>query len=159
MMCEKEVGIVELQLVREKTVLYRNKSGTPCIEHPEDIVEMMKPLIASLDKEQVFVLCMDAHSQPVAVSRISIGTSNNAICNPAEIMKTALMTNSIHIALIHSHPSGNPVPSNEDKQITERVKKAGELMGIELEDHIIIGDNGDGELRFYSFFREGRMED
>jgi len=77
----------------------------------------------------------------VAANTVSIGTVNASLVHPREIFKVALLCNASAVILAHNHPSGNPTPSHEDIDITNRLKKAGEILGIEVLDHIIIGDN------------------
>jgi DNA repair protein RadC len=81
---------------------------------------------------------------------VSIGTLTASIAHPREIFKSAILKNAASIILSHNHPSGDPAPSREDTQLTERVAKAGEILGIKLLDHIIIAEHGN-----YSFSNSG----
>ena len=83
---------------------------------------------------------------------ISIGTVNASLISPREIFKEALTAQAVQIVLIHNHPGGIPMPSAQDKIVTRRIQECGELMGIQLSDHIIIGDN-----RYFSFKEENLL--
>ena len=72
---------------------------------------------------------------------ISKGTVNSAVISPRELFVEALQKNAVSIVLLHNHPSGDPTPSKEDVLITRRIQEAGRLIGVELLDHIVIGDN------------------
>lgn len=93
------------------------------------------------DREQLLVCCLDAKNQPTAINVVSIGNLNSSIVHPREAFKPAILSNSASIILFHNHPSGDPTPSKEDTNITDRLKECGDILGIKLIDHIIIGDN------------------
>ncbi len=104
------------------------------------------------EEREVLLLCMfDSKCRLLGDKVISIGTVNASLVSPREIFLAALEHHAVHIILLHNHPSGIPVPSQADKQVTAQLKDCGELLGIRLEDHIIIGD-----MRYYSF-REQEM--
>jgi DNA repair protein RadC len=83
---------------------------------------------------------------------VSVGTLTQSCGHPRELYKAAILTNAAAIILVHNHPSGDPSPSLEDAQLTARISKAGEILGIKLLDHVIIG-----ELGHYSFANAGRL--
>ncbi len=120
----------------------------------EQIAEYYIPRLCGKTKEQLHVLVMDVKNRVIKDEIISIGNVNTSICDPREIMAFTLKMNGVNIILMHNHPSGDPSPSRDDIIITERVFKAGKLVGINLLDHIIIGRDsfvslkGDG---FYDF--------
>ena len=84
---------------------------------------------------------LNTRSKLIGESEISKGTINMSLVSPRELFVEALMKNAVYIILMHNHPSGDPSPSRADILVTRRVKEAGEILGIELLDHIIIGDN------------------
>lgn len=102
--------------------------------------------------ETCILLMLDTKCQKLGEEVISKGTVNTALISPREIFLTALNKKAVQIVLLHNHPSGDPTPSREDLLITERLQKSGELIGIQLVDHIIIGDN-----RYTSFKEEGLL--
>ena len=84
---------------------------------------------------------------------ISVGTVNASLTSPREVFLAALKRGAVQIILLHNHPSGSPLPSRQDEEVTERIRLCGALLGIRLSDHIIIGDN-----RYYSFREEGLIK-
>ena len=94
-------------------------------------------------EEQELLICMmfDTRNHLLGDAEISRGTVNEALISPRELFLQALAFHAVHIILVHNHPSGNPEPSQEDIIVTQRVRGAGELIGISLLDHIVIGDH------------------
>ncbi|WP_394679145.1 RadC family protein [uncultured Exiguobacterium sp.] len=130
----KRVAIVQVKLVREKSILYKNRQ----INSPEDAYILMKEFIGDVDRECFIVLCLDTKNQPTCIEIAHIGSLNSSIVHPREVLKTALLSNSASIIVGHNHPSDITDPSKEDIYITHRINNAGELLGIFLLDHIII---------------------
>ena len=137
-MSKKRIDIVSTRMVKEYSILY----ATRRIEGPEDAADLMRDFLEDLDKEQVMLLCLNTKNEPTHISTISTGSLTSSIVHPREVFKTAIIANANRIMIFHNHPSGDPTPSNEDLAITKRLQEAGELIGIELLDHIIIGDQG-----------------
>ena len=133
----KRINVVSIKMVRESSILYDIRR----IQAPKDAVELGKRFLEESDREQLLVCCLDAKNQPTAINVVSVGNLNSSIVHPREVFKPAILSNSASIILFHNHPSGDPTPSKEDTNITERLKESGKILGIELIDHIIIGDN------------------
>ena len=98
--------------------------------------------VLDLDKrsEEVFaMLTVDTQSQLTGVFEVSVGNLNSSLISPREVFKRAILNNAYSVLLAHNHPSGIPQPSQDDIQITERLVEAGELLGIEVLDHLIVG--------------------
>jgi len=133
----KRISIVSIKMVREASVLYDIRK----IGSPKDGVELGKKFLGDVDREQLIVCCLDTKNQPTAINVVSIGSLNSSIVHPREVFKPAILSNSASIMLFHNHPSGDPAPSKEDISITERIKESGRILGIELIDHIIIGND------------------
>lgn len=133
----KRVNIVNVKLVKESSVLYKNRK----IGSPTDAAELIKDFIENSDREQLILCCLDTKNQPTAIHTVSIGSLNSSIVHPREVFKAAILSNSASIIVFHNHPSGDPYPSSEDISITTRLKECGKIIGIELIDHIIIGTN------------------
>lgn len=109
----------------------------------------------SADREHFIVLHLDGKNQLLAKETIAIGSQSAAIVHPREVFKGAVLHGSAAIVCVHNHPSGDPTPSQEDREITSRLMQASEIMGIRVLDHIIIGSgNGAG---YYSFAETGAM--
>ena len=139
----KRVGIVSLKLVKESSVLYETRK----ISSPYDAYKLIKNFLIDSDREKFVVACLDTKNQPANISVISIGSVNSSIVHPREVFKVAILSNASKIICFHNHPSGNLKCSKEDENITNRLKACGEILGIELVDHIIVGDND----KYFSF--------
>lgn len=133
----KRVDIVSLKLVKESSVLYETRK----ISNPYDAYKLIKNFLVDSDREKFVVACLDVKNQPVSIQIVSIGSVNSAIVHPREVFKVAILSNASKIICFHNHPSGNTNFSKEDENITNRLKECGEILGIELVDHIIVGDN------------------
>lgn len=124
--------------------------ATTRFNSPEQLYEMFRYL-KDEGKEHFITLHLDGKSRINCYETVSIGSLNQSIVHPREVFKTALLSNAAAIILIHNHPSGDPAPSNEDRNITARLKECGDLIGIKVLDHIIIGDG------YYSFVEKGLL--
>ncbi|MFQ6136197.1 MAG: DNA repair protein RadC [Candidatus Hydrothermarchaeales archaeon] len=125
----------------------------PVIQKPEDVASLFMSEMRYLDKEYFKGLFLDSKNKILKEETISIGSLNANIVHPREVFKRALSYSAASIVLVHNHPSGDPSPSNNDIEITEKLIVAGKLMGIELLDHIVIGDG-----QFKSLKREGLID-
>lgn len=123
------------QVIREREDFVRY-----VIRSPRDAVTHIQKEIGDSDREKVIVLCLNTKNEVIAFHIAHIGSLNASILTPREIFKTAILNNSNSIILAHNHPSGHPTPSQEDIAITKRVKEGGDLLGIELLDHLIVTD-------------------
>lgn len=92
-------------------------------------------------KEYFFSIHLDGKNRINCVDEVSVGSLNQSIVHPRELFKTALLSSAAAIILVHNHPSGDPTPSREDIDITRRMKEAGEILGVKLLDHIIVGSS------------------
>lgn len=102
-------------------------------------------------KEYFMALHLDGKNRIVCVDLVSIGSLNQSIVHPRETFKNSLLSSAASIILLHNHPTGDPTPSSEDLAITRRLKEAGELLGIKVLDHIILGET------YYSFAERGHL--
>lgn len=139
----KRVSIVKVQLIREKSMLYSNRK----IGCPDDAAELFRDYMGDLDRENFVLLCLNNKNEPTHIETVHVGNINSSIVTPREVLKTAILSNAAGAMLCHNHPSGNPCPSQEDVEVTERLKHAFELVGITLHDHIILGDEDHVSLR------------
>ena len=123
------------------------------ISSSADVVGYYNAQLKYHQKEMLFLLVLDSKNRILAEELLSLGTVSTSIADPREIFLSALMKNGVAIILIHNHPSGDPTPSREDIVTTERIEKAGELLGIRLNDHIIIGQNSYISLRAEGYLK------
>ncbi|WP_339998897.1 JAB domain-containing protein [Priestia aryabhattai] len=139
----KRVDIVSLKMVREKSFLYRERK----VANPEDAFKLAKSFFLDLDREYFIVMCLDTKNQPTAINVCHIGSLNTSIVHPREVLKPAVLSNSASIIVAHNHPSTDLTPSTEDIEVTKRLTESGKILGIELLDHIIVGDDTFVSLR------------
>lgn len=117
-----------------------NEGDKPKISSPEDVYRRIYPAMREQKKEMFIELCLDTKNQIIKEGTISIGSLNANIVHPREVFKMALTESAAHIIVAHNHPSGDPTPSKEDIEITKKLVETGNIMGITVLDHVIIGD-------------------
>jgi len=100
------------------------------------------------------VVLLDRKNKVIGLNTVSVGSLTASICHPREVFKAAILANAAAVILGHNHPSGDPQPSQEDRVLTARLAAAGQLLGIEVLDHIIVGD---GTEHFFSFADVGML--
>ena len=132
----KRINIVSIKMVKESSFLYQTRT----VSSPNDAYEMIREQLKDLDREQFIIACLNTKNEPTNISVVAVGTLNKAIVHPREVFKTAILSNAASIMAFHNHPSGETTPSQQDIQLTNRLYEAGELLGIKLLDHLIIGD-------------------
>jgi len=113
----------------------------PVIKSPEDVAGLVMEEMRHLDREHFRALLLNTRHQVIAQETISIGTLNSSAVHPRELFKNAVKRSAAALILVHNHPSGDPAPSREDLEITRRLQEAGRIIGIDVLDHVIIGDN------------------
>lgn len=118
-----------------------NAQGQEPISGSEAVYRYMKD-IETLDRESVFAIHLDTRLKIIGRELVSLGNLTGSIVDPKAVIREAIIRNSAAIILVHNHPSGDFSPSTADKLVTEKVKKACDLVGIDFLDHIIIGANG-----------------
>ena len=120
--------------------------------NPEVIANYYMEDLRHLQQEKVILLMLDTKSRMIKDMEMTSGTVNASLLSPREIFLHALKYEAVNIILLHNHPSGDPTPSREDIHSTKRIREAGNLVGIKLMDHIIIGDN-----KYISLGEEGYL--
>lgn len=148
MIQSKRVNIVSVKLVKESSMLYKQRR----VRSPQDSYELFRDYLGDVDREHFVVACLDTKNQPTNISTVHIGSLNASIVHPREVLKTAILSNAASIICCHPHPSGDPTPSPEDIEITERLAAACKILSIELLDHIIIGDDKFISLKEKGYF-------
>jgi len=142
-------AVYETLIVKEEITDYL-KTGTR-YTYPSQVYETFSFLMRET-KENFITLHLDGKNRIMAMDLVSIGSLNQSIVHPREVFKTACLSNAAALILIHQHPTGDPTPSSEDIAITRRLKEAGEILGIKVLDHIIVGE---GE--YLSFVERGLL--
>lgn len=122
----------------------------PCIRSPQDVSNLLMAELRDLKKEHLKSLLLDTKNRVMKIMTVSVGILDSSLVHPREVFKDAIIASAAAIIVAHNHPSGDPTPSAEDRRITQRLHECGTLLGIELLDHVIIGDN-----RFVSLKERG----
>lgn len=117
------------------------------IRSPEDAACLLMDEMKHLDREHFKVILLDSKNSVISIETVSIGTVNASIVHPREVLKPALMKSATSLILVHNHPTGHTSPSREDILLTRRFEKCGRIVGIEIVDHIIIGDGSYESLK------------
>ena len=124
----------------------------PVIKSPDDAAGLVMEEMRHFDREHFRAMLLNTRNQVIGIDRVSVGTLNSSAVHPRELFRNAIKRSAASVILVHNHPSGDPTPSREDVEITGRLIEAGKIIGIDVLDHIIIGDN-----RFTSFKAKGLL--
>jgi DNA repair protein RadC len=129
---------------------YSQAGDKPVVKTPEDVNILVKARLRGKKKEYFLALLLDTRNQLIKVSEIAVGSLDTSIVHPREVFKEAISASAAAVVFVHNHPSGDATASEDDIKLTKRLAEAGELVGIEVLDHIIVGDK-----KFLSLKREG----
>ncbi|MRS11566.1 MAG: DNA repair protein RadC [Actinobacteria bacterium] len=129
-----------LELSRRAAV--RGTTRQPFVACAEDVVRLCSAQFRGLDREHFWALALNTKNQLLRVFEVSVGSLNASIVHPRELFKEAVRLSAASIVVVHNHPSGDPTPSGADIQLTRRLVKAGDVLGIEVMDHVVIGESG-----------------
>jgi len=110
------------------------------LKSPEDVAAEMRSRLKGKKKEHFWVICLDTRNRLINCKPVSIGSLDTSIVHPREVFKEAVSSSAASVIFVHNHPSGDPEPSKEDVELTKRLVKAGEIVGIDVLDHIIVCD-------------------
>ncbi|MEK5061519.1 DNA repair protein RadC [Paenibacillus shunpengii] len=123
----------------------------PVIRSPRDAADLLMEQLRYLQKEHFVCLFLNTKNHVISQETLSMGSLNASIVHPREVFRAAMKCSSASIVCAHNHPSGDPAPSPEDIQLTRRLVKAGEIVGIDVLDHIVIGDGKYASLKEQGF--------
>ena len=138
-----------IQLVRDRTEF----AGSETVDSPSAAEAVLRKFVVAQDRENLLVLLLNGRHRALGVNLVSLGTANAGLVHPREVYKPAILAGATGIILSHTHPSGDSAPSQEDREVTKRLAEAGKILGIQLLDHIILGDPGE----FFSFKEKGLL--
>lgn len=116
-------------------------TGKKKLSSPDDVAGVLKTYLDGADREHFCIALLDRKGHIIGLNTVSIGGLDSSIVHPREVFKPALILGAASIILCHNHPSGDTTPSKEDLEVTNRLIEAGKIMGIEILDHVIIGDD------------------
>ena len=125
--------------------------GRPVISSPADVDRLLRGRIANLDRENFVVVLLNTKNEVIESPLVSVGTLSSDLVHPREVCKPAIRASAASVILAHNHPSGKVEPSREDREVTSRLVGAAEILGIEVLDHVILGDG------FYSMKEYGKL--
>lgn len=134
-----EIPVYRVALVKEASASLRVEKMTS----PDAVALVLARYFKGVDREHFAVVMLNEKNIIIGINTVSIGTLNQSLCHPREVFKPAILCNAAGVILSHNHPSGDPQPSTEDRIMTARMKEAGELLGIKVLDHIIMGEGTD----------------
>ena len=141
------VPLFRLHLVKEPhSPLY----GVSTISASLDVRHLLHAHFEGRPHEEFLVVFLDAKHRPTGYQVVSVGSLTLSIVHPREVFKAAVCMNAAAVICVHNHPSGDPTPSQEDRALTKRLVECGELLGIRVLDHVVLGDD-----RHVSFADEG----
>ena len=112
----------------------------PQVSCPEDAAHLVLPLLEGRDREHCLLVALDTKHRLIGVSTVSVGTADHTFMSPREIFRDALLSGASAIFLAHNHPSGDATPSADDRQVTRRLVQAGGVLGVDVLDHLVVGD-------------------
>jgi len=136
---------------RVRLSLVRETADRPYpVRHGGDVVGLLRAFLRDDPRERFAAVYLDTRHRPIAVHDAHVGTCDSSPVHPREIFGPAVALAATAIVVAHNHPSGDPTPSANDRAVTERLRQAGELLGIAVLDHLVIGD-----VRYFSFADEG----
>lgn len=144
--------------VRELRVSYRARDdltvelGT-ALNTPRLVAEILIPMLVTEAVEVAVVLCFSTKHRLLCTHELSRGSLDCTVIHPREVFKAAILANSAGVVVAHNHPSGDPAPSADDIRLTARLVQAGEIVGIDFVDHLIVAGN-----RYYSFLEGGQLK-
>jgi DNA repair protein RadC len=152
----KGIGIAKAAQIKAAVELanrvegYSETVNKPLVKTPEDVAGLVQGRLKGKKKEYFLALLLDTRNQLIRVAEISVGSLDSSIVHPREVFKEALSASAASVIFVHNHPSGDTEASEDDIQLTKRLAEAGEIMGIDVLDHIIVGSNS-----YVSMKREG----
>jgi DNA repair protein RadC len=135
--------------MREAVVGYRGprRELPESVRSPVDVVRFVLRVVGNDAREHFLVLMLDGRHKPIAHQVVSVGTSTASLVHPREVFQAAVGAGAVAVIVDYNHPSGDPSPSREDRDVTDRLVKAGELLGIRLLDSVVVTDRGYVSLR------------
>ena len=151
----KGIGIAKASQIKAAFELanrvegYPEAGSKPVVKTPDDVVGLVRGRLKGKKKEHFLALLLDTRNQLIKVAEISVGSLDGSLVHPREVFKEAISATAASVVFAHNHPSGDPTASEDDIRLTKRLAEAGEIVGIDVLDHIIIGDS-----KFLSLKRE-----
>ena len=143
------IPIYQVKLVRDGSQPTEN----PRVSLPSVAASVLQAYLEGADREHFAVLLLNTQNRAVGIHTVTVGTLDASLVHPREVFKAAILASAASVILCHNHPSGEPTPSAEDLAVTRQLRAVGELLGIEVIDHVILGESP----RYYSFLEHGAL--
>ena len=154
----KGIGLAKASQIKAAFELANRLEGYPesneksLVRTPDEAVSLVRGRLKGKKKEHFLVLLLDTRGQLIKTSEVSVGSLDSSIVHPREVFQEAISASAASVLFVHNHPSGDPEPSEDDIKLTERLVQAGEVMGIDVLDHIIICDRNYLSLKSKGLF-------
>ncbi len=154
----KGIGLAKASQIKAAFELANRLEGYPepgkklPVKTPDEVVSLVKGRLRGKKKEHFLALLLNTRGQLIKFSEISVGSLDTSIVHPREVFKEAISASAASVIFVHNHPSGDPEPSEDDIKLTERLAQAGEIVGIDVLDHIIICDKSYLSLKSKGLF-------
>jgi DNA repair protein RadC len=141
--------VFRIALVKDTSLPYKEACH---LLDPAGVADLIRTHLKQTDREHFIAVFLDSNSKVIGINTISVGTLTESLVHPREVFKGAILANAASLICAHNHPSGIASASAADISVTQKLKEAGSILGIPVEDHVIIGDEG-----FTSFRQEGLL--
>ncbi len=146
----------EYAVIMEKYAAYVAKEK-PVLDTPLAVASLMRPLLRDREQEEMHVLLLDSKNRMIASERVTVGLVDRSQAHAREVFRAAIRRNCSKVILIHNHPSGDPTPSEKDIACTRSLVEAGRVVGIEVLDHIVLGQRTGNRPVDYLSMREQQL--
>jgi len=156
-----EVKALQLVAIMEvaRRVIQAERVEQPLLDTAEKVYEDLQPVLTGLDVEKFLVLCLNRKNRLIKRVEATSGTASSSLVHPREVFREAIRSGASSVIVAHNHPSGDPAPSAADIRVTRQLREAAAIIGIELLDHLIVGEVGADprEVGYYSFQESGLL--
>lgn len=148
------IPVYRIALVKEETL---RQTEQPQMDSSANVAKILHEYLDGSDREHFVVLLLNCKNKVIGINTVSTGSLTSSLAHPREVFKAAILGNAAAVILGHNHPSGDPTPSSDDVNLTKRLCECGELLGIKVLDHIVLGESAFGadRLRYVSFVDDG----
>lgn len=138
----KTILTEDRKVTLEKEVSYNRPDVSNIVRSPDDVADFARRVLSlhAQSEEYLYMVCMNTKNKITSVFELSHGNVNSSIFSVREMFQKALLANAVNVIVMHNHPSGDPTPSREDIEVTKRAVEAGKILGVQVLDHLIIGD-------------------
>ena len=143
------ISVFRVSLIKEQAIPYAKSS---LILTPQDVYELVTEYLQGTDREHFIAVFLDSRSAVIGINTVSIGTLTESLVHSREVFKGAILANAASVIVAHNHPTGDHHPSEADMSVTTKLKEAGRILGIPIEDHVIVAEAG-----YFSFRQQGLL--